>query len=172
MTVTCHLLSLPLLPAPWPAGVRVVAWGSSDADARLIHGLLAACAAADRGPGPSLRPGGILGELSGRSGRVVTAWLARTDARAGGGACVGLVTLVETASRFSIGWLVVHPDHRRRGLGRALVGLAATHAQGRGATSLAADTLSGWPAASRFWRALGSPITPSDLDSAEGGATT
>lgn len=172
MTVTRHVLSLPLPPAPLPAGFRVVACAPRDADARLVLALVAACAAADRRPGPALRPAGIIGELSGRSGRDVTAWIARTDAGAGSGACVGLVTLVATASRFSVGWLVVHPDHRRRGLGRALVGLAATCAHGRGATALAADTLSGWPAASRFWRAIGSPITPGDRDSAGGGATT
>ena len=105
--------------------------------------------------GPDIRAKGLVGDLASRPGRQVDAWLARGPA--GGsraGECLGLVTLVATATGWSIGWLVVHPMMRRQGLGRGLVSIAAAAAADRGAERLSAETLAGWPAASGFWRSM------------------
>jgi GNAT superfamily N-acetyltransferase len=56
------------------------------------------------------------------------------------------------SARWSIGWLVVHPTWRRRGVGMALVAAAVQFAGTRGAKVVHAETLERWPAAAAFWR--------------------
>jgi len=135
-----------------PPGLRIDVCPDPAAHAGPIAALVAACGAHGTGPGPVLRPEGIVADLTGRPGRAVTAWCAFTaDPEA---ACVGLVSLVETAAGWSVGWLLVHPRFRRRGLGRALVAVAAAAAASRGAGRLTADTRSDWKEAQGFWQAL------------------
>jgi GNAT superfamily N-acetyltransferase len=135
-----------------PTGMRIVVCPDPVAHAGPIAALVAACREPTDNAGPVPRPEGIVGELAGRPGRGVTAWCAFTAEPAA--ACVGFVTLVETAAGWSVGWLLVHPGFRRRGLGRALVAVAATAAASRGADHLTADTRSDWSAAQGFWPAV------------------
>jgi ribosomal protein S18 acetylase RimI-like enzyme len=134
-------------------------------DLRAVMTLAARCQSAD--PGRHFAPAGLVTELNGRPGRAVHAWVAwPTEAvtRAAAGGCVdsgplGLVALVAAGEvprpRFSLAWLLVHPDARRRGVATALVGHAVAHAESLGATKISAETLSSWPAAVGFWRSVG-----------------
>lgn len=131
------------------------------ADDAAVTVLAARVAAASAAAGPRPRTAGLLAELRGRPGRSVSSWLAWP--RGADGSCdtaaAGLVTLVEArdrgnASRWSIGWLLVRPDARRRGLGRALVATAVGHARAAGADAVWTETSAAWPAAT-FWRAVG-----------------
>lgn len=133
-----------------------------EADAEAVAELALSLAAATSGAGPNPRPQGLMCELRSRPGRIVRCWLAwplpvdNTPGQAGLG---GLVTLVESrgrpgAARFSIGWLIVRPDARRLGLGRALVAAAVRHARSAGADVVWTETSRDWPAA-EFWRAIG-----------------
>lgn len=101
--------------------------------------------------GPVVRPEGLLGELVSRPGREVEVWLATAGTL---GECVGLVALVTTAATASIGWLLVSPRWRRRGIGRALVATAVGAAARRGRGPLTADTRADWPEAMAFWQAV------------------
>lgn len=103
------------------------------------------------GTGPVVRSEGLLGELASRPGRTVDSWVATAGAE---GECVGIVTLVTTAAAVSVGWLLVHPGWRRRGIGRALVAAAVAGAAERGRGPVTADTRSDWAGAVAFWQAL------------------
>lgn len=139
-------------------------------DRQAVVTLAARCRSAD--PNGHFAPEGLLAELNGRPGRAVHAWLAwptGAATRAEDGECVddgplGLVALVAagaaTQTRFSIAWLLVHPDCRRQGIATALVAHAVAHAKSLGATQVSAETLSSWPAAVGFWRAVGCEQEP------------
>ncbi|RLS79242.1 MAG: GNAT family N-acetyltransferase [Planctomycetota bacterium] len=92
--------------------------------------------------------------LATRPGRDVHAWLAM-DAVAGKEASVlGFVALIVAATRHSIGWLLVHPAARRRGVGTALVDRVIAEAALLGARDVYAETLRRWPAAMAFWERM------------------
>jgi len=59
------------------------------------------------------------------------------------------------APRFSIPWLLVRPESRRLGVGRALVAAALGQAERLGASRVSIDTLDRWPEAVAFWRGVG-----------------
>ena len=69
------------------------------------------------------------------------------------------MTLVEAgregSRRWSIGWLLVVPEARRRGVGRLLVATAVEAAAADGAREVWAETDTRWPAATAFWHRLG-----------------
>jgi ribosomal protein S18 acetylase RimI-like enzyme len=128
---------------------------------------LAAAVAASCG----LRPEGFLAELTSRPGRRVHGWgavvpcekapgsvAAESDPQAG---LAGVILLLESARpaagspRFSIPWLLVRPESRRSGVGRALVVAALGHAERLGASRVTIDTLHRWPEAVAFWRGVG-----------------
>lgn len=152
-------------PAPW-----AIAAFDPATDAAAVTALATACRA-EAGPHAGhFLPAGVLAECTGRPGRGVRAWLAwppaaraETAAAPPAAACstaaaLGLVTLVvvpATPPRASIGWLLVHPAARRRGVAGALVAVAVDAARGAGAERVTADTLPTWPAAAAFWRAAG-----------------
>jgi GNAT superfamily N-acetyltransferase len=113
------------------------------------------------GPPPIVRPQGLLGELRGRPGRDVSAWLAWQAATAPDSErAVGLITLVAARGptgerRWSVGWLVVRPAARRGGVGRQLVAVALSAAAAAGAAVVWAETDTAWPGSLAFWRAVG-----------------
>lgn len=110
--------------------------------------------------GYRLNPAGVLAELVSRPGRTVRSWVAFTD-----GLPVGLVTATEargrSSTRHSLGLLLVGGNHRRRGIGSALVTTAVVDARRRGAGDVWVETRSDWDAAVAFWQASGfAPATP------------
>jgi GNAT superfamily N-acetyltransferase len=60
---------------------------------------------------------------------------------------LGTVTSITYDQRLSwIGMMLVHPDHRRQGIGRGLMGRLVSHLQGRGVTCIKLDaTPAGFP---------------------------
>jgi GNAT superfamily N-acetyltransferase len=133
---------------------RVEPYGGDQAGT-VLH--LAAAMAGPGSDGGAITGRGLLREIESRPGRRVTAWLARADDAAD--RPVGLVSLVAAgpagAVRHSIGWLLVDPGHRRRGVGTALVHVALTEAGRDGATEVWVETHAAWPAATAFWQRLG-----------------
>lgn len=133
---------------------------------RAAVAALAESCRRQNGPSMQVSATGLAGELASRPGREVHGWLAwSTETIAGAEKTrdcpLGLVTLVASsppsggsARRFSIGWLVVHPEARRRGVAGALVNHAVQHARACGASAIFADTRADWPAAVAFWQAL------------------
>ena len=101
-----------------------------------------------------LRPAGVLADLQSRPGRSVRAWIAESTAA---GDALGFASLVTVGRepRWSIGWLLVRPDARLRGIGRALVTRALHDARAAGAREVWVETGARWPEAIAFWRAVG-----------------
>jgi GNAT superfamily N-acetyltransferase len=118
-----------------------------------------------------LRPEGFLAELTSRPGRRVHGWGAVVPCEEAPGSAptepgpqarlLGVILLLEAtpsdsgAPRFSIPWLLVRPESRRLGVGRALVAAALGQAERLGATRVSIDTLDRWPEAVAFWRGVG-----------------
>lgn len=143
-----------------PFEVIPLAWGEPSRS-------LAAAVAASCG----LRPEGFLAEFTSRPGRQVHAWgaLVLCDRAPGTVALepgpqaglAGVILLLEStpsgegSPRCSIPWLLVRPESRRSGVGRALVAAALGQAQGLGASRVTIDTLDRWPEAVAFWRGVG-----------------
>ncbi|WP_026413817.1 GNAT family N-acetyltransferase [Actinomadura oligospora] len=79
-------------------------------------------------------------------------------ARDGNGALVGYVELLLNHPRDGypwIGFLLVHGEHRRKGLGRAIAGAVEARLRGCGATAIGLGVLENNPEALAFWTALG-----------------
>jgi ribosomal protein S18 acetylase RimI-like enzyme len=162
-------------PRPGDAAAAVVGPCSITAfdqanNAEAVAALARACRGEEGPHAGHFLPAGVLADLAGRPGRAVQAWLAWPHAEtgwAGQGApaagrparhALGLVTLVVVPAvppRASIGWLLVAPAARRRGVARALVAMAVAAAHAAGAERVTAETLPTWPAAAAFWRAAG-----------------
>lgn len=118
-----------------------------------------------------LRSEGLLSEVVSRPGRHVHGWgavLKTGDAPPTGfrtpeaeANLAGVILLAEStpASRgapgLSIPWLLVRPECRRAGVGRALVGAALERCRAFGAARVTIDTLDRWPEAVAFWRSVG-----------------
>ena len=144
-----------------PFEVIPLAWGEERSRA------MAAAVAASCG----LRPEGFLSELTSRPGRRVYGWgaLVRTEGSPPSSfspaepsaSLAGVILLLEStpagegSPRFSIPWLLVRPESRRSGVGRALVAAVLDHAKGLGAPRVTIDTLDRWPEAVAFWRGVG-----------------
>lgn len=120
-------------------------------DGPALRRLADACrGSGDHAPTPV---GDFAGLLASRADRVVRAWLAWP--RAQQAACpLGFITLIAAGRRFSIGWLLVHPQARRRGLGTALVDHVLNASAALGAEVVHAETLTTWPAAAGFWQRI------------------
>lgn len=133
-------------------------------DAGSVAAVVASCAESARiGGGDSPVPTNLLAECATTHGRSVCCWLAWPDIAPRGDA-IGVITLVVVGAaaeppRASIGWLLVAPAHRRRGVATALVARAAEHARSLGIDRISADTLSKWSAAAGFWRSIASPAS-------------
>jgi ribosomal protein S18 acetylase RimI-like enzyme len=129
-------------------------------DADAVAAVAEACRHADASQGMRLASMGLACELAGRPGRRVHSWLA-WPAAGDRGCPLGLVALVESTARagdstrrLSIGWLMVHPQARRRGVAVALVRHAVEHGRAVGASEIFVETLVSWSAAVAFWRAV------------------
>lgn len=109
----------------------------------------------------AVRDAGLVAEMEGRAGRLVTGWLGwPADDADRRGTVGGLVTLVQARTaggdaRWSIGWLLVRPQSRRLGLGRDLVTTALAAAATAGASAVWVETDSRWSGSLAFWRAVG-----------------
>lgn len=125
-------------------------------DAATVFALVEACRAEAGADEAAFAPAGIAAELVSRPGRRVHAWLAMPQAEPS--EPLGLVAVVEAGDReprrFSIAWLLVHPQARRRGIATALVDQALDVARSRGAETVAVETHGSWRAAASFWRSI------------------
>jgi GNAT superfamily N-acetyltransferase len=131
------------------------------ADAAAVFALVEACRAEAGADEAAFAPAGIAAELVSRPGRQVHAWLAMSQAEPS--QPLGLVAVVEAGDReprrFSIAWLLVHPQARRRGIATALVDQALDVARSRGAATVAVETRARWVSAASFWRSMTSRIS-------------
>jgi ribosomal protein S18 acetylase RimI-like enzyme len=130
-------------------------------DAAAVFALVEACRAGAGADEAAFAPAGIAAELVSRPGRQVHAWLAMSKAEPS--QPLGLVAVVEAGDReprrFSIAWLLVHPQARRRGIATALVDQALEVARSRGAARVAVETRANWFSATSFWRSMTSRIS-------------
>jgi ribosomal protein S18 acetylase RimI-like enzyme len=149
-------LVVPPTPGPAPDGICSVCFSAEDGHADRVWRLAQAVRdAGDLG----LLGAGLLGELASRPGRQVEAWLAESAPEQEDSDLLGLVSLVAGRSargqRISIAWLLVHPEARRRGIGRLLVGQACRRAHAWGGSELQVECRADWQGAIAFWEAMG-----------------
>jgi ADP-ribose pyrophosphatase YjhB (NUDIX family)/N-acetylglutamate synthase-like GNAT family acetyltransferase len=95
----------------------------------------------------------VLEEL--RSNSSLEVWVAESDARAVVAFCALSFAKTLTETRAWLDALVVEPNYRRRGVGRAMFELAMRRARARGASQLLVDSTRGSPRAQDFYRACG-----------------
>ena len=155
LTLVCRELSR---VAARPVAGATVCRLTEAGEAPWIHELAHSLGAGPSGPAP--RADGLVAELRSRPGRDVQAWVAwEADRDAGDHRPLGLVTLVQSSRgdncRWSIGWLIVRPEARRRGVGRGLVATALAAAAAGGAGAGWAETDARWAAARAFWHNIG-----------------
>ncbi|MEX0668920.1 MAG: GNAT family N-acetyltransferase [Pirellulales bacterium] len=129
-------------------------------DAVKIRGLVAACRISRQGMTAKLTAAGLLGECTSRPDRNVSAWLARADTIDPAGLVTLTVVTAGVKRRFSIGWLLVAPAARRRGVATALACRALVQAQAAGASEVHVETLESWTDADAFWQNLAARLTP------------
>jgi GNAT superfamily N-acetyltransferase len=125
------------------------------ADIDAVRSIAAACRRDTGGGAGPFAADGIVTELRSRPQRCVRAWFGSVDLA---GPPVGLVTLVVAGpppGRCSIGWLLVTPSCRRRGVAAGLVAHALDAAQALGHERIHVETLASWTDAVAFWRAMG-----------------
>lgn len=154
---------------PPPPGLRLRAV-CADRDARDIAWLCRDVATDSGWPAAQakLNGCGLLTELASRPGRQVEGWVALTPTpTATGERLAGLISLVTSSSatriRHSIGWVLVHPEARRRGVARALVARACRRAAASGAGTVWIECRSDWAESLAFWQAVGfeeRPLAP------------
>lgn len=141
----------PATDGPWQPSVRPM----TTADVEAVRSVAIACGLIRQPVAGRLESAGILAELASRPGRHVRAWVAAVDASS---PVIGLVTLVVAGpppGRCSVGWLLVHPAARRRGVAAALVAAALDAARAGGQDRVCVETLTSWADAMAFWRAMG-----------------
>ena len=122
--------------------------------------LVEACRDVGGLAGRRLSPAGILASLQDSAGRTVTVWTAETLPQHDAAAPLGLISLVTTSgprgiSRHTIGWLLVHPAARRRGVGRMLAAAAIDAARAAAAREVWIEVHPGWTGAWAFWQSIG-----------------
>lgn len=126
----------------------------ADRDAEAISTLLERCRISQEGMAARLTVAGLCDECTPRPGRNVLASLARIDHVDPAGMVTLTVAGMAATRRFSIGWLVVVPAARRRGVATALVCHALAQARTAGAAVVHVETLGSWADADAFWRTL------------------
>ena len=129
-------------------------------DAVMVRVLVTACRISRQGMAGKLTAAGLLGECTSRPGRNVSAWLARADTIDPAGLVTLTVVTVGVKRRFSIGWLLVAPAARRRGVATELVRHVLVQAQAAGASEVHVETLESWTDADAFWQNLAARFTP------------
>jgi 8-oxo-dGTP diphosphatase len=95
----------------------------------------------------------VLEEL--RTNTNLEVWVAKSDTHAVVGFCALSFAKTLTDTRAWLDALVVMPDYRRRGVGRAFFELAMQRARTRGSIQLLVDSSRGSPDAQEFYRAVG-----------------
>jgi len=90
----------------------------------------------------------------------VSVWTAKTGPPNAASAPAGLISLVTTSGqlappRHTIGWLLVHPGARRRGVGRMLAATAVDAARAAAAREVWIEVHPGWTGAWAFWQSIG-----------------
>lgn len=107
---------------------------------------------------------GICDALLGERGSGCRFWLAKAS-----GAVVGAIAIVEHSDeRAQLRWFLVHPDHRRGGLGKELFTRALAHCRAKKYAEVFLDTTEDQTAAKRMYEAAGFAIVSEHASDAWG----